>query len=583
MLQRLIAAVLGVLGLLAIGLGVASSTVWRGDDVLVATASPDAHLVVGDPGVLELAGNPVMVTVHAADDTPVVIAVGRDTDVAGWVGTDAHAQITGLAGWHALRTEAVAEQAPTPAASASAAPDPAASAPAAPDPAASDPAAIAAGASVGGATAAAADPSGSDLWVTQATGNGTATLTWEAQPGRWSVLVASLGGPSPVVELAWPRTVTTPWLWPGVVGGALLLLIGSSLGVRLWLRARRGLTEPEWHPVLTGAVPTVALAGVGTGTISAASTQTGVLTRRQMREAEAVQGAFPRRRGRGASEGSPTGAQPLLAPAPAPNVPAGASPLAGGATTAAPGLEPATDGAPVIGLSPTGVRSDAQRNAGWGASSRRPEQEPHVAAGSTSRQPVDDGRPRPGQLSGAQVPPRAAPPHTTPSHAAPPHPVTSHDAPSHAAPSHGARSHASAEQPPSTAALPSYFRRSNAPGDARTAPGGPPASGGWVPGGIQADAPLHRPGAEPGRDRSASTHRAAQPDTGAHGGPPRALTPRPIWGAGKPVVADEPTGEPSVEPPGARADAWRRAWGFPGHDAGEADGAAGAIDEGTHR
>ena len=50
MLQRLIAAVLGVLGLLAIGLGVASSTVWRGDDILVATASPNAHLVVAEPG-----------------------------------------------------------------------------------------------------------------------------------------------------------------------------------------------------------------------------------------------------------------------------------------------------------------------------------------------------------------------------------------------------------------------------------------------------------------------------------------------------------------------------------------------------
>lgn len=88
MLQRLIAAVLGALGLLAIGLGVASSTVWRGDDILVATASPDAHLVVAEPGVLELAGDPVTVTVHAAGDAPVVIAVGRDTDVAGWVGTE---------------------------------------------------------------------------------------------------------------------------------------------------------------------------------------------------------------------------------------------------------------------------------------------------------------------------------------------------------------------------------------------------------------------------------------------------------------------------------------------------------------
>ena len=243
MLQRLIAAVLGVLGLLAIGLGVASSTVWRGDDVLVATASPDARLVVADPGVLELAGNPVTVTVHAANDAPVVIAVGRDTDVAGWVGTDAHTQVTGLASWHALRTQAVAEQAPTPAASAApgaAATEPAATEPAPSEPAAPNPSASATGAVAGGATAALADPTGSDLWVAQATGNGTATLTWDAKPGRWSLLVASLGESSPVVELAWPRTVTTPWLWPGVVGGVLLVLAGLGLGARLWLRARRG-------------------------------------------------------------------------------------------------------------------------------------------------------------------------------------------------------------------------------------------------------------------------------------------------------------------------------------------------------
>ena len=546
MLQRLIAAVLGVLGLLAIGLGVASSTVWRGDDILVATASPDAHLVVADPGVLELAGNPVTVTVHAANDTPVVIAVGRDTDVAGWLGTDAHAQVTGLAGWHALRTEPVAARAPTPAASAAG--EPAAPGSTASEPAASNPSASATGESAGGATAAVADPSGSDLWVKQATGNGTATLTWDAQPGRWSLLVASLGEPPPVIELAWPRTVTTPWLWPGVVGGALLLLTALGLGAHVWLRARRGLTEPEWHPVLTGAVPTVTVAsGAGTSAVSVDATQTVVLTRRQMREAEAANGAATRRRGRGASEDSVTGAQPLLIHSAGREAPTESPSRAGDVPPLAPVPAPANRPAPAD------AQPAACREAGRRATGTRVERKPDLAAGPTSVPSVDDSRPQARQPSGAPVPPRAAPPYTP------------------------------AGQPSSTAALPSYFLRPAAPGGARTAAGGPGAPGGWVPGGVQPQSPSPRPGADRGTARPASAHRAAQPDTAVGGGPDRTFAPRPTWAAGKPVIPDEPTADSSDEPPSARADAWRRAWGFPGHDAGGAADAAGAIDEGKHR
>ena len=90
MLQRLIAAVLGVLGLAAIALGIASATVWRADDTLTATArtAEGTTLITTAPGVLELGDPPVSVRARAADGTTVVLALGRDTDVAGWVGTD---------------------------------------------------------------------------------------------------------------------------------------------------------------------------------------------------------------------------------------------------------------------------------------------------------------------------------------------------------------------------------------------------------------------------------------------------------------------------------------------------------------
>jgi hypothetical protein len=544
-LQRLIAAVLGALGLLAIGLGVASSTVWRGDDILVATASPDAHLVVGDPGVLELAGDPVTVTVHAADDAPVVIAVGRDTDIAGWVGTDAHAQVTGLTGWHVLRTETVAaEPAPTPA-------EPTPAEPAATDPAATDPSASATSEATAGATPAVADPTGSDLWVAQATGNGTATLTWDAQPGRWSLVVASLGESSPVIELAWPRTVTTPWLWPGVVGGALLLLTGLGLGARLWIRARRGLTGPEWHPVHTGAMPTVGIAGAGPASVD--TTETMVLTRRQMREAQAAITPAVRRRGRGTPDSAPTGSLPL--PVPAAGREAPTEPDAWAGSTPVP---------VATGLAPSDVRPAARSDAGPAARddagpAARDDAGPAATAPPEDRTQADDPR------AHAQ----------DSSHAGPTSMYGSHALPGQAsgvpAPSRPASTHSHAAPPTPVAALPSYFLRPNAPAAARTAPAAPVAPGGWFPGGPAAEPPASRPAAAAGP--------AGPGSATAGGGPDQPFEPRPTWTGAKPGAAVEP----SDEPPSARADAWRRAWGFPGHDGGGADDAAGATDEGTHR
>ncbi|TGY76973.1 hypothetical protein E5226_17420, partial [Cellulomonas shaoxiangyii] len=270
MIKRLLVALVGVVGVVVIGLGVASATVWRADDVLVATVSADEHILVTDPGVLELAATEVTVTVEAEDDQPVVLAVGRDTDVTGWVGTDAHQRVTGLSGWHELAVEDV--PAPTP--SDAAPSDPAATDAAAPaDPAATDapaeePAADAAPVPV-------PDPTGSDLWVAEASGAGSAELTWTAQPGRWSVLAVGTGEAPLQLSLAWPQVVTTPWLVPCVVVGSLLLLISLALLARGLLRGRRR-PEQDWTPVLTGPLPVVDADGVPVQ-----------LTRRQMREQQA--------------------------------------------------------------------------------------------------------------------------------------------------------------------------------------------------------------------------------------------------------------------------------------------------------
>ncbi|TKR24310.1 hypothetical protein FA014_06830, partial [Cellulomonas hominis] len=295
MLQRLIAAVLGVLGVAAIGLGVASATVWRADDPLVATAAPGGgtRTLVTDPGVLELAGDPVTVTVHA-DGAPVVLAVGRDTDVTAWVGDDPYERVTGLSDWHTLATTA-GQDAAEPTASPS---GPATEA--SPSPSASDDASAAA--------TQAADPTGNDMWVAEVAGDGSATLDWPAQEGRWSLLAVSLGDTAPVLDLSWPQTVTTPWLWPGVALGVLLLAVAAILLVRI-LRERREGPDAGWTDVSTGMLATVPLpgaagtpgagapaAGTPTGAVPVGTVTPGVpLTRRQIREAEAAAAAARRR------------------------------------------------------------------------------------------------------------------------------------------------------------------------------------------------------------------------------------------------------------------------------------------------
>lgn len=336
MLQRLIAALLGLLGLAAAALGIASATAWRADDPLVASAIADTPTLVTEPGVLEVAGEPVTVTVRA-DGSPVVLVVGRDTDVAAWIGTDPHQLVTGLSDWHDLALSDGTTPEPTASADATA------SAEATTDAAEPSPSASADSAEAG----TAADPTGSDMWVTEVTGDGSASLEWTAPPsGRWSLMAVSLGASDPTLELSWPQEVTTPWLWPGVAAGVLLIAVAVILAIRI----RRSASGADWHDVSTGMIAVVTPPASGgdpatgsptttTGTIPMIDPATGLpLTRRQIREAEAA--AIAARRGRRGA----TGAIPTVT---------GATPTVTGATPTVTGATPTT-----TGPNPAALRAD---------------------------------------------------------------------------------------------------------------------------------------------------------------------------------------------------------------------------------
>ncbi|MCG7286297.1 hypothetical protein MHY85_09985 [Cellulomonas sp. ACRRI] len=577
MLQRLIAAVLGVLGVAAIGLGVASATVWRADDPLVATAAPGGgtRTLVTDPGVLELAGDPVTVTVHA-DGAPVVLAVGRDTDVTAWVGDDPYERVTGLSDWHTLATTAGQDAAePTASPSGPATEEPAE---AAPSPSASEDA--------GTAAAQAADPTGNDMWVAEVAGDGSATLEWTAQEGRWSLLAVSLGDAAPVLDLSWPQTVTTPWLWPGVALGVLLLAVAAILLVRI-LRQRREGPDAGWTDVSTGTLATVPLpaagaapgdgataAGTPTGAIPVGTVTPGVpLTRRQIREAEAAAAAARKRGGR-----APTGAVPVVT---------GATPVVTGATPVVTGATPAAGRAtPGEGTTPGGTSGGAARAETPGPTSGRPARDD-----ATTTLPATPPAP-PAPVTGAPGAPGA------PTSAPPAQPAGAGGTSSAAAAPAAQGAGAAPEAGPTTRGtgegrrladrLP--WRRGRASHDEPGAPdgdaptgsastgtgGGSPApatgssgtgSGTPRPTGASSWTPV--PGAAP----AARPGPAGPPPTSSPAAPPAGTPASPSGGPGTgarpPAAPGGPAGaqDDDAATRAQRADAWRRMWGFPSTDA----------------
>lgn len=241
-LRRVAGVILVVLGLASIAVAVASATVWRPSDVVTARASAqDAAMMVTAPGVIDLVGDEVTVTATAPGTTPVVIVLGDERDVAGWVGADPFVEITGLESWTALATR---EGQP----------------------------------GDGEATAAEAglpDPSSSDMWFDSARGEGSASLTSTGPADRTQVLVVVPGtsGATPDLELSWPREVATPLLVPGVVVGSVLVLAGIALAVSSLVaeRRRRGVAAPA-SPRSPASVSSGGAPGAEAATVGAAPT-----------------------------------------------------------------------------------------------------------------------------------------------------------------------------------------------------------------------------------------------------------------------------------------------------------------------
>lgn len=263
MLQRILGGVLVLLGLVSVALGVASATVWRDSDTVVATARPagDGTMVVTDPGVLGLVSDDVTVTASVPEGQKVTLVVGRDVDVDGWVGQEPSSRVTGLSDWETLAVEQGAPE-----------PEGEGDEPAEP------------------VEPSGADPAGSDMWVAEASDEGGVTLRWSDRPGRWTLLAAGVGdeAQAPSLTFTWPRAVTTPYLWPAVGAGAALVLVGLVLLVLGFRRPRRRRRDAARA---AGGDETTTTPAEPEGTADSSETGTATL--------------FGPVRGRGAADGGP--------------------------------------------------------------------------------------------------------------------------------------------------------------------------------------------------------------------------------------------------------------------------------------
>ncbi len=214
-----VTALLAVLGLTALGLGVAARTVWLPSATVSATAVTGAaddgtRVLVTAPGVLETRPGPVTVTATAAD-RPVTLVLAREVDAAAWLDGVPTTVVGGLE--EPAEGEAATSLAVTP--------------PATPD----------------AGEAALPEPATSDLWTQVATGEGSASFELAPPEGRWVVLAATDGtAPAPdELTLTWPQEqVAGPEAAPLVAGGVAALVLALVLAVVTALAARRRRRAP---------------------------------------------------------------------------------------------------------------------------------------------------------------------------------------------------------------------------------------------------------------------------------------------------------------------------------------------------
>ncbi len=207
------ALVAAVLALAAAVVGILALTIWKPAQEVVASVTPTEPYVMTHAKMLPLIAKDVTVTVSAPDDQEVSLVLGTTGDVSGWIGDSAYDEVVGVeSGMTTLKTvdhTADSSGEPATATPQSGESQSGASQSATAQPSASESENPESGESQSGAsdsTSQTSDliPTGNDMWLSEVTGTGSATLTLTDVPDGRSILATTDGSSAaPTLTLTW--------------------------------------------------------------------------------------------------------------------------------------------------------------------------------------------------------------------------------------------------------------------------------------------------------------------------------------------------------------------------------------------
>ncbi len=173
--------------------GVGNATIWKPNPQVSAslpTSSQKQALAITRPGMFELYDSPTKITV--AGQGKVALAIGRSADVTAWAADQNYVEVTGQKDDTTLLTQ--------------------------PHQGKADP-------------RQPGEAAGKDMWVEyKEVDTGQIGETWDRSEGAWSLIAWSEEG-NVQLTLQWTQPVSTPWLWPLLIAGLLLMLIGAVVAV----------------------------------------------------------------------------------------------------------------------------------------------------------------------------------------------------------------------------------------------------------------------------------------------------------------------------------------------------------------
>ncbi|MBS6620258.1 MAG: hypothetical protein KH307_08165 [Varibaculum cambriense] len=182
-----------IAGALVALVGVGNATIWKPNPQVSAslpTSSQKQALAITRPGMFELYDSPTKITV--AGQGKVALAIGRSADVTAWAADQNYVEVTGQKDDTTLLTE--------------------------PHQGKADP-------------RQPGEAAGKDMWVEyKEVDTGRISETWDRSEGAWSLIAWSEEG-NVQLTLQWTQPVSTPWFWPLLIAGLLLILIGAVVAV----------------------------------------------------------------------------------------------------------------------------------------------------------------------------------------------------------------------------------------------------------------------------------------------------------------------------------------------------------------